>query len=302
MGKFRGGFVLFSFFLTACSFSKAASNLTSTILKAGAPVFEEESDIEVAESSAVAMLKTLEAFHRHNPGNETFLLLLAKSYGTYGFGFLENRMLQYKDKDPGRYNVYLERAKLFYSRGKDYGLELIEQRNKNLRHAVDKGLEPLRQELAKLDRDDVDAVFWTALSWGNYINLTKDSVRSVSDLGIVEAMMGRVLELDPNFFYGGPHLFYGAYFASRPPMLGGNPEEARRHFDQAAKASGGKLLMTYALEAQFLAVQTQDKALFEELLSKVDSGSIDLLPEQRLANALAKERVKFLREGEQNYF
>ncbi len=293
-------FVLF--FSTSCSFSRMASNLTADIMKAGSPVFEEEQDIEVAEQSALAMLKTIEAFHRHNPENETYLLLLAKSYATYAFGFLETRILQYEGTDPERYARYVERDKLFNLRGKEYGLRLIARQNPDLRKAIDAGLEPLRRELANLKRDEIEPVFWTAIAWGHYINWTKDSVRSVSDLTIVETLMGRVLELDPTFFYGGPHLFYGVYFASRPPMLGGDPKKAREHFDKAAGAAGGKFLMPIVLEAQYLAVQMNDKALFDELLAKVEAGSLDDMPEQRLANALAKERAKFMKANEKNYF
>ena len=271
-------------------------------MKSGAPVLEEESDIEVGEQSGLAMLKTLEVFQRQNPENPVYLFLLAKGYTSYGFGFLENRMLQYQYKDPARYDVYLERAKLFYSRGKSFGLRLIEKRDKGLREAIDQGLEPLRKRLAGAGQGEVEALFWTALSWGNYVNLTKDSVRSVSDLAIVEAIMGRVLELNPNYFYGGPHLFYGAYYSSRPAMLGGNVTKGKEHFEAAAKATGRRFLMTYVLEAQYLAVQEQDKSLYGELLSKVEDGKAELLPEQRLANELAKERAKFLRDSEKKLF
>ena len=85
-------------------------------------------------------------------------------------------------------------------------------------------------------------------------------------------------------------------------MLGGNPEKAKGHFEEAAKITRGRFLMAYALEAQFLAPQTMDRALFDEMIGKVNEGSVDALPEQRLANALAKERVKFLKENEASYF
>ncbi|MBI2982221.1 MAG: hypothetical protein HYY44_08040 [Deltaproteobacteria bacterium] len=154
-------------FLASCSMARTASNLTSNIMKEGAPVFEQEQDIEVAEQTGLAMIKTLEVFHHQNPKNKNYLLLLSKSYGTYGFGFLENRLLQHEQKNPERYKVYLERAKLFYSRGRDYGLQLIEREDKDLRKAIDGGLGPLKSALAGVGRDDVPMIFWTALSWGN---------------------------------------------------------------------------------------------------------------------------------------
>ena len=290
------------FLLSACSFSRLASNLTATILKAGTPAFEEESDIDLAEQASLTMLKTVEAFERHNPNNKTYLLLLAKSYGTYAYGFLENRMLQFQGKDEPKYNAVQDRAKLFYSRGKEYGLRLIAREDKGFAAALNKGLPALRKELLKFKGKNIDAIFWTAFSWGNYINLTKDNVRSVSDLAVVEALMARVLEVSPNFYYGGPHLFYGVYYASRPPMLGGNSEEARKHFELAMRATDGKFLLSQVLAAQFLAVQIQDKKLFLDLLRKTEESSLEILPEQRLANALAKERGRYLKERDKEFF
>lgn len=295
-------FLVLGLLFSACSFSRVASNLTSDIFKAGSPVFEEESDIEVAEQSALAVIKTLEAFHRHNPENETYLFLLSKSYGTYAFGFLETRMLEYQDRDPAKYQVYLERARLFYSRGRDYGLKWIARRDKKLREAIDKDLKTLQERLASYDKKEIEPVFWTALSWSSYINLTKDSVRSITDLAIVETMMGKVLQVNPDYFYGGPHLFYGAYYTSRPPMLGGDPEKGRQHFEEAVKVTQEKFLLPLVMEAQYLAVQIQDPVLFHSLLDRVEAGSIDAMPEQRLANVLAKYRAKLLRENEKRYF
>ncbi len=279
-----------------------ASDMTSNIFKVGAPVFESEGDVEVAETSGLAMIKTLEVFNYHNPTNKAYLNLLARSYATYAFGFLENRMTQYQFKDPERYKVYFERAKNFYKKGKAFGMALLKEDDKKLVEAISKGVDPVRNRMKHYDRQDIEPVFWTAFNWGSLINLSKDDIVAVADLALVEAMMARILEVYPSFFYGGPHMFYGVYYASRPAMLGGSPEKARKHFDEAAKITGGKMLMVYALEAQFLSVQTMDKQLFGDMIDKVNAGSVDALPEQRLANALAKERVKFLRDNETKYF
>lgn len=276
--------------------------MTSSIFKAGAPVFETESDVEVAEVSGLAMIKTLEVFNFHNPKNKTYQNLLARSYATYAFGFLENRMIQYQFSDPEKYRVYFERAKSFYKKGKGFGMSLLALTDKGLVKAISQGVDPVRKRMKGYDRHDIEPVFWTAFNWGSLINLSKDDIALVADLAIVEAMMARILEVYPSFFYGGPHMFYGVYYASRPAMLGGNPEKARMHFEEAAKVTNGKMLMVYALEGQFLAVQTMDKQLLNEMIEKVNAGSIEALPEQRLANALAKERVNFLRTNEPKYF
>ena len=52
--------------------------------------------------------------------------------------------------------------------------------------------------------------------------------------------------------------------------------------------------MTYVYYARSYAVQTQNEALFEELLTKVQNTSLDILPEFRLANAIAKQKAELL--------
>ena len=282
--------------------SKIASDMTSDIFKAGAPVFEQESDVQVAEISGLALIKTLEVFNYHNPKNKSYLNLLAKSYGTYAFGFLENRMIQYQYTNPEKYQMYFDRAKTFYGRGKDFGMRLLQRTDKKLVKALSEGVDATRKRMTSYDHNEVEPVFWTTFSWGSLINLSKDDITAVAGLTLVETMMARIQEVNPGFYYGGPELFYGVYYASRPTILGGSPEKGKKHFEEAAKLTGGKFLMVYALEAQFLAVQNMDKALFDEMIVKVEAGSVNALPEQRLANALAKERVKFLKSNESHYF
>lgn len=287
---------------SSCSISKIASNMTSTIFKEGSPVFEQESDVEVAEVSGLAMIKTLEVFSYHNPTNTNYLTLLAKSYGTYALGFLENKMLQYQYKDTQKYQMYFDRAKLFYSRGKDYGLRGLRESDGTLYTALSRSVDQVRKRMRNYGADEIELVFWAAFDWGGLINFSKDDISAVADLAMVEAMMARIADVKPGFYYGAPNLFYGVYYASRPAMLGGSPEKAKKYFEKASKVTDGKNLIVYALEAQYLAPQTMDKGLFHEMIADVEQGKVDALPAQRLANALAKERAKFLKDNESHYF
>lgn len=290
------------FIESSCSPSKIASDLTSGIFKVGAPIFEQEADVDTAEISGLAMIKTLEVFNFQNPSNKNYLNLLARSYATYAFGFFETRMLQYQFTDPDKYNMYVERAKGFYRKGKLYGMDLLQRKDEGLVKAMAKGLDPLRKKINKYDRYEIEPVFWTAFNWGSYINLNKDDITVVADLPLVEALMARIVQVYPTFYFGAPHLFYGVYYASRPAMLGGDPKKALTSFEEASKVTGGRSLMVYALEAQFLAVQTMDRGLFDDMMAKIDAGKVEALPEQRLANALAKQRVKYLQANAPHYF
>ncbi|MDO8643888.1 MAG: TRAP transporter TatT component family protein [bacterium] len=287
--------------VSSCSLTKTASNITSKILVRGAPVFEEEADIQTAQTASLATLKTLEAFARDNPANRNYAVLLTKSYGNYAFGFIETEMLRHKYTDSDKYRTEWGRAKLFYARGKDYGLNYLKRKSR-FEKSLTQDLLTFQKVLRSYDRDDVDLLFWTAYCWGSWINLSKDDPEAITDLPRVEAMMARVLELKETFFNAGPHLFYGVYYANRPPLLGGSPPKALEHFETAIQLTNSRFLMAHILEAQYYAVQIQDKELFKQLLTVVLEAPADILPSQRLANELAKERAKILLDRINYYF
>ncbi|OGQ30301.1 MAG: hypothetical protein A3I75_02715 [Deltaproteobacteria bacterium RIFCSPLOWO2_02_FULL_50_16] len=284
-----------------CSLSKTASDITSKIFETGAPYFERESDPYVAEQAGLAMLKTLEIFWTHNRKNRVYTLLLAKNYANYAFGILETEMIKFQEKNPAQYETLKERAQLFYSRGKWYGMTIL-NRNKKFKQTVGKDLQQFQKIMGRYKRGDADAVFWTAFAWGSLINLNKDDPMSITELGFVEAMMSRVMEVNSTFFYGGPHLFYGVYYASRPAMLGGNPEKAKKEFENSIQVTKGRFLMAKTLMAQFYAVQVQDRALFQKLLQEVQGTDPNIFPDQRLANVMARIRAGYLINRANEYF
>jgi len=285
--------------LASCSASKMASDITSGIMYGGSPVIEQESDPYVAETSGLALLKTLEIFAYHNPSNRKYQLLLAKNYANYAFGFLENKLYSYEGVDPAKYEEILARTKLFYSRGRDYGLNLLRE-NKRFAKALDKDMETFEKAVRRLSRGKQEALFWTAFSWGGLINWSKDDPMAIIQLGKVERMMARAAELDNTYFYGSPHLFFGVYYGSRPAMLGGDLKKSKENFDQAINITHGRFFFSKVLYAQFYAVQAQDRALFSKLLGEVIAGDVNVLPEQRLANILAQQRAHiFLSKGDE---
>jgi hypothetical protein len=137
-------------------------------------------------------------------------------------------------------------------------------------------------------------VFWTAFGWGSAIQLSLDDPGLLADLPRAEAMMEFVARVDSGFYFGGAHLFLGALDGLRPRMLGGNPERSRAHFEAALRINHGNFLMTYVYYARSYAVQTQDEALFEELLMHVKNAAITEPQGVRLANAIAKKKAEAL--------
>jgi hypothetical protein len=264
-----------------------ATNTVGDIVYDGFPALTGEEDLEFAGKALPANLKLLEVLLRSSPDNREMLLLLSQGYSSYALGFAE-------DTDP-------DRARLFYRRGREYAMQLLRQDDAMAR-ALDGSVDDLKAELAGRGKSDVPGVFWAAFGSGGYILLSMNEPDALATLPRAEAMMQFVLAADSAYYYGGAHIFLGTLDGMRPKMLGGDPERSRRHFEAALRINGGRFLMTQVYYARSLAVQTLDEALFDRLLAEVDTASIDVLPEFRLANAIAKQKARTLRERKTDLF
>lgn len=293
--------VLVLVFVGACTPKKIASDITAQIMASGAPSFEMESDIEIAESSGLTMIKMLEAFQYDNPKNKTLNALLSRSYANYAQGFWEYEMLTMQGVNDEKYEKALNRAKRFYQAGKDFGLKALST-NGSYKSALKKDLDTYKRSLKSFGRGSVPMMFWAGMNWGSLINLSKDSPIAIAEFPKVEALMERVLELDENYFYGGPHLFFGFSYGSRPKMFGGDPVKSKEHFEAAIKAYNRKFLLAQVYYAQIYAVRVQDPHLYDQLLNEVLAANPADLPQARLANEMAQKRALWMKANKAKFF
>lgn len=270
-----------------CSITQLTIGATSGIIKGAFEAMNRETDLELASQAIPSDLKLLDGLILEAPKDKSLLLLGAEGYTSYALGFVEDSSAP--------------RASLFYLRARNYGLRIL-FKNKDFKDHFKGDVADFQKALNKFGKDDVPAVFWTANAWGNYINLNRDNVDALSDLPKAEAMMRFVLKYDPAYFYGGAHLFFGTILGSLPAMFGGDTTKSREHFEKAIQISDGKFMMTYYYYAKTYAVMTQNKTLFESLLSKVIDQPANLLPQQNLANEIAKEKARALLSDESDYF
>jgi hypothetical protein len=237
-----------------------------------------EADLPFAESAIAGNLKLLEGVVESDPTNVRYLQLACMGYASYALAFAED--------EPAR-------ALVFYTRAKEYGVRGLLLRGIP-KTALTADAPTMKAALGRLTGSDVPLVFWTANAWGSAVSLQPNEPDAIASIPTTNALMDWVMEREPRFFYGGPFLYYGVYYASFPPALGGKPELAKESFDRALEAAQGKFLMTDVLYARTYAVEIQDKTLFEDLLNHVLDAPPDLLPEQGLANSVAKKRARQL--------
>jgi len=147
----------------------------------------------------------------------------------------------------------------------------------------------------------VPAAFACAGAWATWIRSNREDWSAVADKARVEALIRRVVELDPSYRAGTPYLYLGVLETLLPAALGGHPEEGRRHFERAIELSGGRDLMAKVLLASEYARMVFDRELHDRLCREVLEASPEA-PGLTLNNALAQERARQLLDSSSEYF
>lgn len=254
---------------------RASPSLFTTM---AAAIFE-ECDPELAKSSIPANLKLMEGLLRNDPENKKLLTTLSMGFAGYSLLFVE-------PEDP-------ERASAFYLRAMEYGIRSLGSKGALLKEREGR-LDRFKETLHQMDRGDLEGLFWITLSWNAWIQLNLDKPSALAQLSAAEACLERVLELDERFFHNAPHILMGASLAARPPLLGGNPEKAKAHFEQAMKATLGKFYLAHVYFARYYAVRVQDREIFTGALAEVIQGDPGELKEVCLINRVMQVRAREL--------
>lgn len=274
----RGGVVLLiaCVQLGGCSTSQLIARGAAPLIDNGMIVMNRETDLEMARASIPPNLEMIEALLLADPGNTAYQLQAAMGYYGYAAGFVE-------DVDP-------DRATALYRRAMNHAIVALSAQGVSAAMLAGDPAQ-LDAALARLDVRAVPALFWTASSWGKWIEHQLDEPARVAELPRVEALMRRVLALDETYYHGGAHLFFGVYYGGRAPMFGGDFERAARHFDQAARISQNRLLLVDVYRAQYLYRQMGDREAFHAALTRVIDAPVSTDPDLNLANAIAKKKA-----------
>ena len=272
--------------LSGCSTSQLIARGATPLIDNGVTAMNRETDLELARASMPANLKMIEALLLADPDNAAFRVQAAMGFYGYALGFVEA-------DDPAR-------AAQLYRRAREHALVALD--HAGISQATLTGdMATLEQALAKLDVSAVPALFWTASTWGKWIELQLDDPARLAELPRVEALMQRVLVLDETYYYGGVHVFFGAYYGGRAPMFGGDFARSAKHFDRAAAINQNQLLLVEVYRARYLLRQMGDREAFHVTLSRVLNAEINR-PDFNLANALAKKQAAALLAQEGDLF
>jgi predicted anti-sigma-YlaC factor YlaD len=269
------------------------ADLAGDALSGGGQTFASDDDPELVRDALPFALKTMEGLLEGSPDNEELLLSLASGFAQYAYAFIQADAEALDPADPRAARRVFARAARLFARARRYGLRGLEARHAGFTEELGRARD---QALARLEAGDVPFLYWTAAAWAAQISISKTEMSLVGELAPMEALMNRALALDEAFDAGAIHEFYISYDGGRGESSGGSVARAKAHYDRALELSQGQKLGPLVTWAEVVSVQAQDRKRFDELLDQVLAFDADQAPRYRLANLLAQQRARRLKE------
>jgi predicted anti-sigma-YlaC factor YlaD len=284
---------------SGCSIKKIAVNKLGDSLASGGTTFASDDDPDLVGEALPFSLKLMESLLAESPKHRGLLLAASSGFTQYAFVYVQVPAEETEGKDLAKADALRLRARHLYVRARNYGLRDLE--------VVHPGFErELRQDpktaVQKTGLKDVPLLYWTAVSWGAAISVSKDDPEMIADQPIVEALIDRALQLNPDYDSGSIHNFLITYESVRRTASGDFVPRSRKHFERAVELTSGQSAAPYVALATTVSVSTQDSAEFESLLKKALEVNPDARPEWRLTNLVMQRRARWLLAREDELF
>jgi hypothetical protein len=256
---------------------RLADNLTAGILN--------QDDVTLAKDGIPSWLLLVDGLIDGDPQNAGLLLAGARLYGAYAGGFVA---------EP-------ERAQRLANHGFDYARRATCINLPALCKTLDQPFEPFQAEVARVGVKDVGTINVLATTWAGRIQANTSDWKAIADIPRVQALLERVVALDPNHRSGEPYMYLGVMATLRPASLGGEPEKGKADFEKALALSGGKNQMVRVLYAKQYARLVFDKDLHDRLLNEAIAADPHA-PGLTLINVIAQAQAKQLLESGKDFF
>ena len=145
-----------------------------------------------------------------------------------------------------------------------------------------------------LTKEDIPCTYWTASALGKWAKAGGLAV-TLKYIGTAKVFIGKVEELEPTFFHGAAHRYWGAYYSGLPSFAGQDLDRSQAEFKKSMEISPD-YLGTRILYADYWATKNQDQiAVFDEMVQYVMQVDLDALdPELRPENEAEKRKAEAL--------
>jgi predicted anti-sigma-YlaC factor YlaD len=277
---------------TGCSIKKIAVNKLGNALASSGTTFEGDDDPDLVGDALPFALKLMESLIAESPRHSGLLLATASGFTEYSYAFVGRRAEQAFTENIEESNLLRARARRLYLRARAYGMRGLDARYPGFSAALENASGPT---LARVRKRDVALLYWTAAAHGLAISSSKEDPEMIAQLSLVEAFIGRAMELDPGWNEGSlPEMLINIE-AARTSV---KPEEIqariRRHYDEALRLSGGHRASLFVSYAENSCIPSQNRREFQAMLERALQIDPDAHAETRLANLMAQRRARWL--------
>lgn len=193
------------------------------------------------------------------------------------------------------------RARRLSAKALDYARRATCLEDAALCAAFDGPVDAFEQAVAAAPAKRVGSLYSLGSTWATYLQAHSDDWGAIADLPKVQALLERVVAIDPRHDRGMARVYLGVLHSLRPESVGGTPETGRAHFEAAIAQSGGRNLYAKVLMAETYARLVYDQALHDRLLAEVLAAD-PAEPGFTLMNVLAQERAKALEASGREFF
>jgi hypothetical protein len=256
------------------------------------------------------------------PTDTELLVTAIKGYSGYAFAVNETEYLvDYFEEN--EVSSHKKQAIYNYSKAFSYGQtllldngvswdDLVKSQNK------EGGVEALLEENLSDNTQNLEGVLFSAQALGGLINLQKTDMSLVALLPVVKGMFDWVCNKSPDINFGTCQIFYGTYEASRPRMLGGNPQKGKEIFLKLIKENPNNWLARIAFVQYYILpmseeddykeqkffLETASRKLDKELMGSPKRKLDDAfsVPRLRLYQSLAVKRYSIIKKFEEDLF
>ncbi len=311
--------------LSSCSsFNKMAIGASSGLVYSAGMDLETQSNYDIFKSGVPGNLVLIEGLLSQSSDNLELLATLNKGYAGYAFAINETEVLN-EEWGEIKTEAAKKQALFNYTRALNFGLRYLKLKKIEISDLHSKMNDP--QAIAHLldkrlsdSQSDLELVLFTAQAYAALINLQKDNISLIADLPIAKGMFDWVCMKDPKIKYGMCDIFYGAYEAGRPKMLGGNPEKGKEIFLRAIENHPHNWLIR-ASYMQYYLIPQNDKIGFDQQLEylmnkqdefnhfsifsnsqKTDDFSWSRESSMRLFQSLALARMELMNKYQKQFF
>jgi predicted anti-sigma-YlaC factor YlaD len=295
--------VFFCVFLSSCaSVNNMAMRAVADALtgEGSSDVFTGDSDPKLVGDALPFAIKMYESLLSANPEHQGLLNTTGSLFVMYANAFVQGPAERLPAARHEERQSEKERAKRLYLRGLAYLYRGLDYKYPGFQDSFHKGVLP--SFLAKMKKEDVPALYWSAASGLSAYSLNPFDMELGVRIPEFYALVERAYAIDPDYNSGALDDFLLLFHASIPANMGGDKSKIDVHYQRALQKSKGLSAGTYVSYAQAVSIPAQDYAKFKEMLELALAIDPNKEPSNRLVNVMAQQKARYLLDSADLFF